>query len=82
MQRTVDINAIPTLRRDPSKIEADVDIDANLKLLESIALGVMGNESHAKRYSPPSYLDSRHPHSIPRLVFCSDARQALAQHTL
>jgi hypothetical protein len=50
IQRTVDINSIPTFQKNLSKIEADVDVTSCLELLESIALGMVGNESHVKRY--------------------------------
>ncbi|PWW73947.1 hypothetical protein C7212DRAFT_365446 [Tuber magnatum] len=50
IQRTVDINAIPTFQKNYSKIEKDVDITSCLELLESIALGMVGNEIHVRRF--------------------------------
>ncbi|PUU74626.1 hypothetical protein B9Z19DRAFT_422854 [Tuber borchii] len=50
IQRTVDINAIPTFQKNLSKIEKDVDVTSCLELLESIALGMVGNEIHVRRF--------------------------------
>jgi len=50
IQRTVDINSIPTFQKNLSKIEKDVDVTPCLELLESIALGMVGNEIHVRRY--------------------------------
>ncbi|KAG0635354.1 hypothetical protein HOY80DRAFT_982139 [Tuber brumale] len=50
IQRTVDINAIPTFQKNFSKIEKDVDVTSCLELLESIALGMVGNEIHVRRF--------------------------------
>jgi len=50
IQRTVDINAIPTFQKNLSKIEKDIDVTSCLELLESIALGMVGNEIHVRRY--------------------------------
>lgn len=49
IQLTIDINAIPVLKGDFGKLEHDVDVDACLRLLEGITLGLAGNENNSKR---------------------------------
>lgn len=49
IQRTVDLNAIPRLRRDTAKLNSDIDVGRCLDLLECISLGVLSDEVYAKR---------------------------------
>ncbi|KAL7270683.1 hypothetical protein RUND412_006598 [Rhizina undulata] len=49
VQRTVDINAIPAVRKKWSLVDKDVDVELCLKILECMALTVVCDDRHARR---------------------------------
>lgn len=49
-QQTVDVNAMPMLRRNTELLDEDIDIDLCLRLLEGIALGLFGDEKRIKMF--------------------------------
>lgn len=48
LQQTVDVNAMPMLRRNTELLDEGIDIDLCLRLLEGIALGLVGDEKRIK----------------------------------
>lgn len=48
LQQTVDVNAMPMLRRNIELLDEGIDIDLCLRLLEGIALGLFGDEKRIK----------------------------------